>query len=243
MTSPLGEEFIAIRPLLSGFRAELNAQLAAALSGVGPQVAAAQSRLLSTVGSTSTLKGLPVAAEAATLATTRLGTATKNTATRTTAAGAATRNLSKELSVAETSAGRYTRGLFAATAASSGLFRAVSFASGAFLAGAIAGGVITSAVQKFADTARLAAQTAALLRATGGAANVSARQIANLADEEQRLTGISNDTVQASENVLLSFRLIRNEAGAGNQVFTRSVKALLDISSVMGTDLSSTAIQ
>src|ERR1051326_239511 len=205
MTSPLGEEFIAIRPLLSGFRAELNAQLAAALSGVGPQVAAAQSRLLSTVGSTSTLKGLPMAAEAATLATTRLGTATKNTATRTTAAGAATRNLSKELRVPETSAGRHTRGLVA-------------------------------------DTARLAAQTAALLRATGGAANVSARQIANLADEEQRLTGISNDTVQASENVLLSFRLIRNEAGAGNQVFTRSVKALLDISSVMGTDLSSTAI-
>jgi uncharacterized coiled-coil protein SlyX len=158
-------------------------------------------------------------------------------------AAAATRAFSQDVQKAETAAGRYTRGLFAATAASSGFFRAVSFASGAFLVGALAGGAIASAVQEFRDMTVVAAQTQAVLRATGGAANITAKGIDALAQSQLALTGTDDELVKQAANVLLTFRQIRNEGSGMNAIFTRSVKAVQDISAVFGTDLRGSAVQ
>lgn len=217
---------------------------------MGPQIAAAQSRLTRTAAGSATLGGLPSATNAAVLAQTRLGTATKATAnelatatTRSNSAARATSNLHKEIQNAESVTGRYTRGLFAASAASTGLFRAVSFASGAFLLGALAGGAAAAGIQKFADATRVAAQTVALLKSTGDTAHVTAAGVDELAAAEQRLTGISEDQIQAASNIILTFRAVRNETGAMNDIFNRAVKGVVDISSVFKTDLRGSAVQ
>lgn len=261
MTQPIGEEFIKIRPDASGFRAELQTQISAGLAGASRQVAAAQAQIANATRQTASGIVLPAgvgrdfsvltaATTTAAASQTKLGTAAKATKEQVAALGVANRRgaqetaaLAKNIQTAETAVGRYSRGMLAATAASSGLFRAVSFASGAFLVGAVAGGAAAAAVQEFSDSVQVSAQTAAILRATGQAAGVSAQQVDDLAQSQLRLTGIDDEMVKRGENVLLTFRSIRNEVGAGNQIFTRATKDIQDIASVFGTQLTGSAVQ
>ncbi len=275
MTQPLGEEFIQIRPLLAGFRAELQTQLAAALRGVVAQIPVAVSRAAApaaaqvaaaasarATGATSVFQQLTAANPSAVFADLTAGSTqaakaqetlskrTQQTASELRRVGTSTRlaanesqNLARNVRTAETAVGRYSRGVVAATVASTGFFRAVSFASGAFLVGAAVGATIGAAVQEFRQMTVVGAQTAAVLKATGESANVTAGQVDALAQSQLKLTGTDDELVKQAENVLLTFRGIRNEVGAGNDVFTRSVKAVQDISSVFGTALTGSAVQ
>lgn len=252
MTQPLGEEFIRIRPDASGFRAELNAQIGSALQGVRAQAAAATAQVGQAVRQQVTPGGviLPpgvrsVQQQAQRTRSTARATDQQLKALSNTQRVVAkeTANLSASLGRAERDIGRYTRGVVAATAASTGFFRAVSFASGAFLIGATIGATIGTATNEFVEMTRVGAQTAAILKATGEAANVTAAQVDALASKQLRLTGIDDELTKRSENVLLTFRAIRNEVGASNQVFTRAVRDVADISAVFGTDLRGSAVQ
>ena len=78
-----------------------------------------------------------------------------------------------------------------------------------------------------------AAQTAAALKSTGGAANVTAKQVSNLATEISRYSGIDDEAVQAGENMLLTFTNIRNEAGKNNDIFNQASKTLADLATRM----------
>src|SRR6185312_14195824 len=80
-------------------------------------------------------------------------------------------------------------------------------------------------------------QTAAVIKSTGGAAHISAQQVADLADQLAQMSGISNDTIEGSENLLLTFRAI------GSQTFPIATKAILDMSVAMHEDLQSATIQ
>src|SRR6266704_3686429 len=62
-------------------------------------------------------------------------------------------------------------------------------------------------------------QTAAVIKSTGGAARVTARDVADLAYQLSVQTGITADTVRQNENLLLTFTGIRNEVGKGNDIF------------------------
>ncbi len=264
MVEPLGSEFILIKPLLAGFRAELEAQLAAALRGVQAQIPVVASRAAAPVAAQVAAAAVPARAavpttvfadltsgsRAAATAQKELATSSKATADRLRllseqqrGAARESQNLTRNVRTAETAVGRYSRGVVAATVASTGFFRAVSFASGAFLVGAAVGATIGAAVQEFRQMTVVGAQTAAVLKATGESANVTAGQVDALAQAQLKLTGTDDELVKQAENVLLTFRGIRNEVGAGNDVFTRSVKAVQDISSVFGTALTGSAVQ
>lgn len=119
----------------------------------------------------------------------------------------------------------------------------MTFASTAFLGGAGLGALIRTGVSEFSDMTRVAATTNALLRATGGVANISAAGIDRLATRTLKLTGVDDELVKSAENVLLTFRAVRNETGRGNDVFTRATRDALDLSRVFGSDLSATALQ
>jgi hypothetical protein len=80
-------------------------------------------------------------------------------------------------------------------------------------------------LEEFSESAKVAATTAQLIESTGGAANLTADQVERLATAQEHLTGIDNELIQSGQNVLLTFRGIRDEVGAGNQVFTRATKA------------------
>jgi len=95
---------------------------------------------------------------------------------------------------------------------------------------------------EFTESQKVAAQTAAAIKSTGGAANVTADHINALSQQLLQLSGVDDETIASSENLLLTFRNIHNEAGRTNDVFDQAEKATLDLSVAMGKDLQSSTI-
>src|SRR5262249_4146522 len=85
----------------------------------------------------------------------------------------------------------------------------------------------------FEDSAKGAAQTAAVLKSTGGAANITAAGIDKLTGSLMAKTGIDDDVVRSGSNMLLTFTNVRNEAGKGNQVFNQATSVLTDMTAAM----------
>lgn len=101
-------------------------------------------------------------------------------------------------------------------------------------------GFVTDA---FAESERIGKQTEAVIKSTGGAANLTAKQVGDLATEISKYSGIDDEAVQSGENMLLTFTNIRNEAGKGNDVFNQTTKAAADMSTALGTDMKGAAMQ
>lgn len=74
-------------------------------------------------------------------------------------------------------------------------------------------------ITEFTDHAKVAAQTGAVLKSTGGAAHVTAKHVDELAGALLEKSGVDDEVIQSGENMLLTFRNIRNEAGKGNDIF------------------------
>ena len=92
--------------------------------------------------------------------------------------------------------------------------------------GALAVGVgawIGSTAKDLMRTERLGANTAAVIKATGGAAGRSAKQVADYADKFEALTGMEQETVTEGQNVLLTFKNIK---GAN---FDKATKSAADL--------------
>lgn len=100
-----------------------------------------------------------------------------------------------------------------------------------------------SAIAEARDAVKVGADTANSLKVTGASAWISAKQVGDLADSLSNYAGIDDDVVQSGENLLLTFKNVRNAAGDGNAVFDRASKAAVDLSAKFGNDLSSASIQ
>lgn len=120
-----------------------------------------------------------------------------------------------------------------------GKLAAAGVAAGAAVAGAFTGLGIQEAIEQ----EKVAARTANVLKTTGGVANVTKKQIEGLAGALQSQTGVADDAIQSSQNLLLTFTKVRNEAGKGNDIFTQGTKAALDMSVALGTDLQGATLQ
>lgn len=96
---------------------------------------------------------------------------------------------------------------------------------------------------EFSAGQKVAAQTNAVLKSTGGIAGVSAKQVDGLARALQLKTGVDDEVTKSGENLLLTFTGIRNEVGAGNDIFTQTTKIMTDMSVALGQDTKSSAIQ
>lgn len=117
----------------------------------------------------------------------------------------------------------------------------LGLAAGVVVKGVV--GAISAGVTSLRDTGVVVAQTQAVIKSTGGAAKVTADQIRELSEKTESLTAIDDKAVQAGANMLLTFTNIRNEVGAGNDIFNQSVGILADMSTAMGTDMKGGAIQ
>lgn len=115
-------------------------------------------------------------------------------------------------------------------------------AAGAAGIGALAVGLKVG-ISEYIQASKVAAQTNAVIKSTGGAANVTAKQVDELAQSLMRKSGVDDEVIKSGENMLLTFTNIRNEAGRGNDIFTQSTKVLLDMSTALGQDMSKSAIQ
>jgi hypothetical protein len=116
-------------------------------------------------------------------------------------------------------------------------------AGAAVAGGALAAKVGVDAVNAFQEANKVAAQTGAVIKSTGNAAHVSADGVAALAGKLSQQTGIDDEAIQSGQNMLLTFKNIRNETGKGNKIFDQASTSLVDLSTAMGTDPKQAAIQ
>ena len=81
------------------------------------------------------------------------------------------------------------------------------------------------------------AQTESVLRSTGGVAGVTADQVTKLASAFQQSTKFSDEQVRSAENLLLTFTSV------GKDIFPLATQTILDMSTALGQDTKSSAIQ
>jgi phage-related protein len=118
----------------------------------------------------------------------------------------------------------------------------LALAGGALLAKEVTDFVSTG-VAALAKIDTISKQTEAVIASTGNTANVSAEGIANLANSIEAKTATEAESIQQGANLLLTFKNIRNEAGAGNAIFDRTTASMVDMARAMGTDAQGGAIQ
>lgn len=97
--------------------------------------------------------------------------------------------------------------------------------------------------QGLMEIEKIGAQTSAAIKSTGGAANVSAKQVDEYAQSIEDMSGIEAESVKTAENLLLTFTNVRNGVGKGNDIFKQATSILADMSVALGTDVSGSAIQ
>ena len=97
---------------------------------------------------------------------------------------------------------------------------------------------------------QIGAQTNAVLKSTGNAANTTREKIDALAGKLENLTGAEAESTTQGQNMLLTFTNIRNGVGKGNDIFNQATKTMLDMGTAMnggvvpaGEQLKGTAIQ
>jgi hypothetical protein len=168
--------------------------------------------------------------------TRRLSSAQREQAAAANQAAGGARTLERDL-------GKASRGAVAGSGALRSMGRSIAFASTSFLGAYGLVSVIRSSVEAMKEASANAAVTGARLKATGGAAGVTAKQIDVLAAAVLRKTGYDKQAVVAAENVLLTFTQVRNELGKGNDIYTRAVRLTADLARATGEDLASAALK
>lgn len=123
---------------------------------------------------------------------------------------------------------------FASLAAVGGPVTIALAAAVAILAAGMVG--LAFSIKEAAEAEKVMAQTAAVLRSTGEAAGMSAEQVSDLAQELSALSGVSDETIQSAENMLLTFTEIKGK------VFPQAAAAALDLSTAFGMDLNNATI-
>jgi hypothetical protein len=113
---------------------------------------------------------------------------------------------------------------------------------GVLAAGALVG-FFKGAFDEAKEAARVTKLTEAVIRSTGGAAKVTAGDVDRLATRLSNMSGVDDELIASSQNVLLTFTGIRNELGKGNDVFNQATGLALDMSTALGTDLQGATIQ
>lgn len=96
-------------------------------------------------------------------------------------------------------------------------------------AGSAMAGFFKDANAEAVESQKVNAITANALRQTGAAAWTSAEQIGDLATAISNKTGIDDEAIQSSANLLLTFKNVRNEVGAGANIFDRATAAAQDL--------------
>lgn len=122
-------------------------------------------------------------------------------------------------------------------------FTGLEAAATGAIAALAGGGAIGAVVSAFGEADVSLARVTAQIEGTGGVANVTAGDVLGLSSSIQNYSGIADEATQNAAALLLSFKGVRNEAGAGNDIFDRTLEVGADISRLFGRDLSSTAVQ
>jgi phage-related minor tail protein len=98
-------------------------------------------------------------------------------------------------------------------------------------------GIMNTYIRNSIEAERVETQLNAVLKSTRHAAGLTAIELKNMASEMQMLTAFGDEEVLSMQNLLLTFKNIKGDE------FKRATMAVLDLSTAMGQDLKSSAIQ
>ena len=117
--------------------------------------------------------------------------------------------------------------------------KAMGIALGSAVAGAVAvGGLALRAyIKNSIEAEKVQAQLNATLKSTKGAAGLAIGELNKMADALQRVTTFDDESIGKVQALLLTFTKI------GRDVFPMATEAVLNLSTAMGTDLNSAALQ
>ena len=166
---------------------------------------------------------------------TELGTAYLSIAAST---GGLGKDIKKQFGAIETDAGRSGK---KAGGSFGGAFKGAIGILGGLAAFGKAADFLRDANAEARESQKVNALTEQIIKATGGAAKVTAGQVGDLATSISNATGVDDELIQSSANLLLTFKQVRNEVGKGNQVFDRATLAAQDLAAAGFGDASSTA--
>lgn len=110
--------------------------------------------------------------------------------------------------------------------------KTAALAGAAALVGATAaaGDFVRDSIAEARESQKVNAVTEQIIKSTGAAAKISADQIGELTAAISAKTGIDDEAIQSGSNLLLTFKNVRNEVGAGNDIFNRATAAAVDLS-------------
>ena len=117
----------------------------------------------------------------------------------------------------------------------SGFGRATGLIAGGFaaLGGAAIVGGLKSLVDEAREAERVGRITEARIKSTGGAANVSAKDIDRLTTSLSNQVGVDDDLIASGANLMLTFKGVRNETGRNNDIFNQATKLSVDLAAGM----------
>lgn len=109
--------------------------------------------------------------------------------------------------------------------------------AGAAIAAALIVKTISAATKAYIVQEQAIAQLEAVLRSTGAVAGMTSKQLQDMASAFQNMTTFGDEAIIPMQTLLLTFKNI------GGEIFGRATAAVLDMATIMGTDLKSAAIQ
>jgi len=110
-----------------------------------------------------------------------------------------------------------------------------AFAKIAGVGSVVAGVIGTKLVNAAVESAKVMAQTEAIIAATGSAAGVTAVEVSDLSRTLSEQVGVDDELIQKSANLLLTFKQVQNQVGDNNDIFNRAVRLSLDLGNVFGS--------
>ena len=93
-------------------------------------------------------------------------------------------------------------------------------------------GFLQDSVKEAEAAAKAQAQLESVIASTGGAAGVTADQVNELADSLSKTTGVEDDLIIKNSALMLTFTKV------SSKVFPDAIDAALNMSAVMGTELT-----
>jgi phage-related protein len=119
------------------------------------------------------------------------------------------------------------------------------------LAGVIGGVLVAGKALDFAkqsvaearEAQKVGAATTSIIKATGGAANLTASQVGSLASALSKKTAVDDEQIQAGANLLLTFKNVKREGEGLNDIFGRATKAGLDLAAAGFGSVEGNALQ
>lgn len=103
------------------------------------------------------------------------------------------------------------------------------------------GNVLRDSVAEANEAIKVNAATAQIIKSTGGAAQVTADQVANLSEKISNQIAVDDELIQQSANLILTFKNIRNVGEGVAAIFDRTVMAAQDLAAAGFGDAESAA--